>query len=293
MLVTPLGNSDMMGRSIIEAMSLDELAQGKLPEIARESAEERPEGPYEMYNPIPYPGHKWGMTIDVNACTGCSACVAACYAENNLAFVGRERVHDGHIMSWLRIESFLPAADEHGRTTNLYMAPILCQHCDHAPCEPVCPVFASVHTREGLNAQIYNRCIGTRFCENNCPYKVRRFNWFAPEWPEPMNLQLNPDVTVRGAGVMEKCTFCIQRITASEIDARTEERELKDGEIITACAQACPTRAITFGDLNDLTSAMVKRRADNWRRIYTMLPELNALPQITYLRSLYQNTEKS
>jgi anaerobic selenocysteine-containing dehydrogenase/Fe-S-cluster-containing dehydrogenase component len=293
MLVTPLGNSDMMGRSIIEAMGLDELASGRQPEIARESAKEMPQGPYEMYDPIPYPGHKWGMTIDVNACTGCSACVAACYAENNLAFVGRERVHRGHIMSWLRIESFIPPENARGRSPNLYLAPILCQHCDHAPCEPVCPVFASVHTREGLNAQIYNRCIGTRFCENNCPYKVRRFNWFAPEWPEPMNLQLNPDVTVRGAGVMEKCTFCIQRITAAEIDARTEERELKDGEVITACAQACPSRAITFGDLNDHTSAMVKRRADNRDRIYTMLPELNALPQITYLRSLYQITEKS
>jgi len=293
MLVTPLGNSDMMGRSIIEAMSLEELANGKQPEIARESAKEMPQPPYEMYDPIPYPGHKWGMTIDVNACTGCSACVAACYAENNLAIVGKERVHEGHIMSWLRIETFVPSPSEAGTAPNLYMAPILCQHCDHAPCEPVCPVFASVHTREGLNAQIYNRCIGTRFCENNCPYKVRRFNWFAPEWPEPMNLQLNPDVTVRGAGVMEKCTFCIQRITAAEIDARTEERELKDGEVITACAQACPTRAITFGDLNDPGSAMVRRRADNKGRIYTMLPELNALPQVTYLRSLYRTTEKS
>jgi len=293
MLVTPLGNSNMMGRSIIEAMSLEELASGRQPEIARESAEQMPQGPYEMYDPIPYPGHKWGMTIDVNACTGCSACVAACYAENNLAIVGRERVHEGHIMSWLRIESFIPQSNERGRAPNLFMAPILCQHCDHAPCEPVCPVFASVHTREGLNAQIYNRCIGTRFCENNCPYKVRRFNWFAPEWPEPMNLQLNPDVTVRGAGVMEKCTFCIQRITAAEIDARTEERELKDGEVITACAQACPTRAITFGDLNDPNSAMARRRVDHRSRVYTMLPELNALPQITYLRSLYRPTEKS
>jgi molybdopterin-containing oxidoreductase family iron-sulfur binding subunit len=293
MLVTPMGNSDMMGRSIIEAMSLEELANGRQPEIARESAKEMPQPPYEMYDPISYPGHKWGMTIDVNACTGCSACVAACYAENNLAIVGRERVHEGHIMSWLRIESFVPSPNEAGTSPNLYMAPILCQHCDHAPCEPVCPVFASVHTREGLNAQIYNRCIGTRFCENNCPYKVRRFNWFAPEWPEPLNLQLNPDVTVRGAGVMEKCTFCIQRITAAEIDARTEERELKDGEVITACAQACPSRAITFGDLNDPGSAMVRRRVDNTGRIYTMLPELNALPQVTYLRSLYRTTEKS
>jgi len=192
-------------------------------------------------------------------------------------------------MSWLRIERFIPAPSEAGKSPHLYMAPILCQHCDHAPCEPVCPVFASVHTREGLNAQIYNRCIGTRFCENNCPYKVRRFNWFAPEWPEPLNLQLNPDVAVRGAGVMEKCTFCIQRITMAELDARTEARELKDGEVITACAQACPARAISFGDLNDHQSAMVRRRRNHKTRNYTMLRELNALPQITYLRSLYRS----
>jgi anaerobic selenocysteine-containing dehydrogenase/Fe-S-cluster-containing dehydrogenase component len=293
MLATPLGNSDMLGRTIIEAMSLEELANGQQPEIARELAEEMPKGPYEMYTPFTYPGHKWGMTIDVNSCTGCSACVAACYAENNLAIVGKERVNEGHTMSWLRVERFIPSPSEAGKAPNLYLAPILCQHCDHAPCEPVCPVFASVHTREGLNAQIYNRCIGTRFCENNCPYKVRRFNWFAPEWPEPMNLQLNPDVTVRGAGVMEKCTFCIQRITMAEINARTEERELKDGEIIPACAQACPSRAISFGDLNLHNSAMVKRRADNKGRTYTMLRQLNALPQITYLRSLYQTTEKA
>jgi anaerobic selenocysteine-containing dehydrogenase/Fe-S-cluster-containing dehydrogenase component len=287
MLTTPLGNSDMMRRSIIEAMSLEELAAGKQPE----AQEEMPSGPYEMYDPIRYPGYKWGMTIDVNACTGCSACLAACYAENNLPIVGKEQVQEGRIMSWLRIERFIPSRDEAKKAPNLYLAPILCQHCDHAPCEPVCPVFASVHTREGLNAQIYNRCIGTRFCENNCPYKVRRFNWFAPEWPEPMHLQLNPDVTVRGAGVMEKCTFCIQRITAAEIDARTEGRHLKDGEVITACAQACPTRAITFGNLNDQDSAVMKRRVENHLRSYTMLPELNALPQITYLRSLYRTTE--
>jgi molybdopterin-containing oxidoreductase family iron-sulfur binding subunit len=149
-------------------------------------------------------------------------------------------------------------------------------------------VFASHHTPEGLNAQIYNRCIGTRFCENNCPYKVRRFNWYAPEWPEPLNLQLNPEVTVRGAGVMEKCTFCIQRITVAEISARVEERSLVDGEIIPACAQACPSRAISFGDINDPNSVMMKRRVDNKIRNYTMLPEFNALPAITYLRALYR-----
>jgi len=292
-IVTPLGKSDMMGRSIIEAMSLDDLLAGRRPEIEREQEEETPKVPYEMYDPLDYPGPKWGMTIDVNSCTGCSACVAACYAENNLAIVGKEGVDRGHIMSWLRVERFIPAAAEAGQAPNLYMAPILCQQCEHAPCEPVCPVFASHHTKEGLNAQIYNRCIGTRFCENNCPYKVRRFNWFAPEWPEPMNLQLNPDVTVRGAGVMEKCTFCIQRITTAEINARTEQRALVDGEIIPACAQACPARAITFGDLNNPNSAMMKRRGANRPRSYTMLPEFNTLPAIVYLRDLYREKGKA
>jgi len=292
-LVTPLGKSDMMGRSIVEVMSVEQLANGIKPPIELEEEENTPKLPYEMYDAWQYTGHKWGMTIDVNACTGCSACVAACYAENNLPFGGKEEVDKGRVMSWIRIERFIPSADEAAAAPNLYIAPVLCQQCDHAPCEPVCPVFASHHTPEGLNAQIYNRCVGTRFCENNCPYKVRRFNWYPAEWPEPLNLQLNPDVTVRGPGVMEKCTFCIQRITNAEIDARTEGRQLVDGEIITACAQACPARAISFGDLNDANSAMVKRRIDNPGRTYTMLPEFNALPAITYLRSLYWEKGKA
>ena len=284
-LVTPMGKSDMMGRSIIEAMSLDDLVKGVAPEV---EGEPHLDVPYEMYDPHVYPGHKWGMTIDVNSCTGCNACVAACYAENNIPFVGKDEIDRGRLMSWIRVERFIPNPEETAKAPPLYIAPILCQQCDHAPCEPVCPVFASHHTPEGLNAQIYNRCIGTRFCENNCPYKVRRFNWYAPEWPEPMNLQLNPEVTVRGAGVMEKCTFCIQRITVAEINARVEDRSLADGEIIPACAQACPSRAISFGDINDPSSVMMKRRADNKIRNYTMLPEFNALPAITYLRALYR-----
>jgi anaerobic selenocysteine-containing dehydrogenase/Fe-S-cluster-containing dehydrogenase component len=281
-LVSPLNGSDMMGRSIVEGMSVEELAKGIVP--PREGPK-IPE-PYEMYEPFEYSGHKWGMTVDVNACSGCSACVAACYAENNLAIVGKDGVDHGRVMSWLRLERFIPEPEKSENAPLLYMSPIMCQQCDHAPCEPVCPVFASHHTPEGLNAQIYNRCIGTRFCENNCPYKVRRFNWFLPEWPAPLNLQLNPDVTTRGAGVMEKCTFCIQRITYAEIRARTEERPVKDGEIIPACAQACPSRAITFGDINDPNSAMMRRRKENHLRNYTMLPEFNALPNVTYLRAL-------
>lgn len=303
-LVTPLGTSDMMGRSIVEAMSIEQLAAGKVPE----SEAEQVTGPYEMYEPWKYPGHKWGMTIDVNACTGCSACVTACYAENNVPIVGKDGVDRGRIMSWIRIERYFPSAKhadvkptsgrraeslEDRHAPQLYLAPMLCQQCDHAPCEPVCPVFASYHTEEGLNGQVYNRCVGTRYCENNCPYKVRRFNWFVPEWPSPLNLQLNPDVTVRGAGVMEKCTFCIQRIQFGELNARTEDRKLRDGEIVTACAQACPTHAITFGDINDPASVMMRRRDDNKLRNYRSLEELNTLPAITYLRDLYREKGKA
>ncbi len=284
-LVTPIGKSEMLGRSIVEAMSLDELRKGGVGE------EPLAPGPYEMYPPFPYPNHKWGMTIDVNACTGCSACVAACYAENNVPVVGKDGVDNGRIMSWIRLERYFPEHPDNA--PNLYLAPMLCQQCNHAPCEPVCPVFASYHTEEGLNGQIYNRCVGTRYCENNCPYKVRRFNWFEPEWPSPLNLQLNPDVTARGAGVMEKCTFCVQRIQAAEITARNAGRAVKDGEIVPACAGACPTRAISFGDMNDKESAMMRRRDDNKPRNYRSLAELNTQPAIVYLRDLYREKGKA
>ncbi len=284
-LITPLGKSELMGRSMTEAMSIEELASGGEPP-------EPPLAPetYEMYQQFPYK-RMWGMTIDVNACTGCSACVAACYAENNVPVVGKEGVARGRIMSWIRIERYYPTQGEAG--PSVYLTPMLCQQCNHAPCEPVCPVFASYHTKEGLNGQVYNRCVGTRYCENNCPYKVRRFNWFVPEWPEPLNLQLNPDVTARGAGVMEKCTFCIQRIQHAEITARIEERPLRDGEIVTACMQACPAKAITFGDMKDEQSAMMRRRTDNKLRDYRSLDELNTQPAIVYLRDLYREKGKA
>ncbi|HUO06032.1 MAG TPA: molybdopterin-dependent oxidoreductase [Candidatus Binataceae bacterium] len=286
-LVTPLGNSDMMGRSIVEAMSVEQLVRGKSP-----AQEEEAPGPSEFYPAWDYPGHKWGMTIDVNACTGCGACITACYAENNIPFVGREEVERGRIMSWIRIERYFPNAAEAEHSPPVSLAPMLCQQCDHAPCEPVCPVFASYHTQEGLNGQVYNRCVGTRYCENNCPYKVRHFNYFEPQWPAPLNLQLNPDVTVRGAGVMEKCTFCVQRIQIAEISARTEDRDLRDGEIVPACAQTCPAKAITFGDINDKSSAMMRRRSRNELRNYRSLDEFNTQPAITYLRALYREKGK-
>jgi molybdopterin-containing oxidoreductase family iron-sulfur binding subunit len=280
-LISPLFTDDMRDRPIVETMSLQEFQKGAQPPPWEEPYPE----PYEAYAPIEYPVHQWGMTIDLNACTGCSACVAACYAENNVPFVGKELVAQGRIMSWIRIERYVP------RTTNaptLLTMPMLCQQCSHAPCEPVCPVFAAVHSNEGLNLQVYNRCIGTRYCENNCPYKVRRFNWYKPEWPAPLNLQLNPDVTVRGAGVMEKCTFCVQRIRAAEVQAKIEDRGVRDGEIVPACAQACPARAITFGDMNNQGSAMMRRRTANKIRDYKALEPLNTLPAIAYLRQVYR-----
>jgi anaerobic selenocysteine-containing dehydrogenase/Fe-S-cluster-containing dehydrogenase component len=278
----------MMGREIVEAMAIGELASGRVPAEQPLAPE-----PYEMYAAFPYPNHKWGMTIDVNACTGCNACVAACYAENNVPVVGKELVDEGRIMSWIRIERYFPASDKQGAAPQLYLTPMLCQQCNHAPCEPVCPVFAAYHTQEGLNGQIYNRCVGTRYCENNCPYKVRRFNWFEPEWPAPLNLQLNPDVTARSAGVMEKCTFCIQRIQHAEITARIENRPVRDGEIVPACAGACPTRAISFGDMNDPHSAMMRRRTDHKLRTYRALEDLNTQPAIVYLRDLYRDKERA
>jgi anaerobic selenocysteine-containing dehydrogenase/Fe-S-cluster-containing dehydrogenase component len=280
-LVSPLYSPNMMDRPLVETMKFTDFQAGIMPKPWEEPLPQ----PWETYPDIDYPVHKWGMTIDLNACTGCSACVAACYAENNVPVVGKEQVAKSRIMSWIRIERYIPQTDD---APPLYMMPMLCQQCDHAPCEPVCPVFASSHNDEGLNLQVYNRCVGTRYCENNCTYKVRRFNWFDPQFPSPLNLQLNPDVTVRGAGVMEKCTFCVQRIRAAEVTARVEDRSLRDGEIVPACAQACPARAITFGDTKHQDYAVMQRRKDNQMRNYRALEPLNTRPSITYLRQVYR-----
>lgn len=288
-LVSPVFMASQMDRGIVQTISIDDFAKGVLPP----SDEPKPPQPYEMYAPFEYPVHKWGMTIDANACTGCSACVAACYAENNLYVVGKDYVEMGRIMSWIRVERYFPPKEKADEAPLMYVAPMLCQQCDRAPCEPVCPVFASAHTKEGLNQQVYNRCVGTRFCENNCPYKVRRFNWSLPEWEEPLNLQLNPDVGVRGAGVMEKCSFCIQRITFAELNALIEKRPVRDGEIQPACVQACPSKAMTFGDEDDPQSAMMQRRIDNKLRRYMVLEEINTGPNVTYLRSVYQTKGKA
>ena len=232
--------------------------------------------------------HRWAMAIDLASCTGCSACVVACYAENNIPTVGPEMIKRGREMAWIRIERYEEkvAPGQH----DVRHLPMMCQHCGDAPCETVCPVYATYHNPEGLNAQIYNRCVGTRYCSNNCPYKVRAFNWFdysAPEkatfaFPEPLNWQLNPDVTVRSKGVMEKCTMCVQRILEGKGNARDENRPLRDGEIQTACAQSCPTQAIVFGDLMDPESRVSK--SSHGERRYWALNELNTKPGVTYLK---------
>jgi len=235
--------------------------------------------------------HRWAMAIDINTCTGCSACVVACNAENNIPYVGPEQVRHGREMMWLRIERWEEKVAP-GKI-DVRQLPMLCQHCSDAPCETVCPVYATYHNPEGLNAQVYNRCVGTRYCSNNCPYKVRSFNFFdysAPEkasfaFAEPLNWQLNPDVTVRSKGVMEKCTFCVQRILEGKGNARDDKRELKDGDIKTACQQGCPSQAIVFGDLLDPESRVAKLSNGDDRR-YWVLNDLNTKPGITYLKKI-------
>ena len=222
--------------------------------------------------------HRWGMAVDLDTCTGCSACVTACHAENNIQTVGAEQAARGRAMHWIRVERYWEGEFPDVR---LKFRPVMCQQCDAAPCEPVCPTYASHHNDEGLNAQVYNRCIGTRYCANACPYNVRFFDFFNSAWDTPLHVQLNPDVSVREVGVMEKCTFCVQRIHAAEIQAKAESRPLEDGAITPACAQACPPHAIVFGDLNDPESDVSRlSRAPNGAKL---LEDLRTLPKVTYL----------
>lgn len=225
--------------------------------------------------------HRWGMTIDLDRCTGCEACVVACHAENNLPLSNPEQAAQGRTAHWIRIDRYYEG--EFPDVKVKYM-PVLCQQCDNAPCEPVCPVYATYHNPEGLNVQVYNRCVGTFYCANNCPYTVRYFNWFAPEWPEPLQLQHNPDVAVRVAGVMEKCTFCIQRIKRGKEDAAQEGRRLADGDVQPACVQSCPAEAMVFGDLNDPESK-VSRLAGSGRAT-RLLEELGTKPKVIYLQKV-------
>ncbi len=261
------------GRPIVQETTLTEYQKdpgaGVLPEHKLPS----------LWPEFPYPGHRWAMAVDLNSCTGCGACVVACQSENNIPSVGKKEVATNREMHWIRIDRYYSKDEENPTVTH---QPMMCQHCGNAPCETVCPVLATVHSTEGLNQQVYNRCVGTRYCANNCPYKVRRFNWFNYSHDDLLaNLALNPDVTVRSRGVMEKCSFCVQRIEEKRFGAKREGRDIKDGEIKTACQQSCPANALVFGDMNDPESEVSKLMKSG--RAYHVLHDVGTKPSVTYL----------
>jgi molybdopterin-containing oxidoreductase family iron-sulfur binding subunit len=280
MLASTQTHFNMEGRHPVRVVTAEEYKHEPKESVAK-LGPEVPARDMSLYAPFEYNGNKWGMAIDLNSCTGCGVCVAACVAENNIPVVGKAQVKRSREMHWIRVDTYFegdPAQPE-----GTYHQPVPCQQCENAPCETVCPVAATVHSAEGLNDMVYNRCVGTRYCSNNCPYKVRRFNFLLySDFTTPeLYAQRNPDVTIRSRGVMEKCTYCVQRINHARVDAKTTGRELKDGDIKTACQQACPADAIVFGDLNDPTSQVTKLKQTD--RNYGLLEDLGTRPRTSYL----------
>jgi MoCo/4Fe-4S cofactor protein with predicted Tat translocation signal len=273
-------------RDLVRIATLDEYR--KNPDFAKDPHEAATQG-LSLYPGFKYEGYAWGMAVDLNKCVGCNACVVACQAENNIPVVGKEQVMKGRAMHWIRVDTYFRGEIE---SPEMYYEPVLCMHCENAPCEVVCPVGATVHSPEGLNEMVYNRCVGTRYCSNNCPYKVRRFNFLLySDYTTPSLFGMrNPNVTVRSRGVMEKCTYCVQRINAAKITSEEENRSVRDGEIVTACQAVCPAEAIVFGNINDSNSRVAKLKAQS--RNYSLLDDLNTRPRTTYLaRVLNPNPE--
>jgi molybdopterin-containing oxidoreductase family iron-sulfur binding subunit len=279
-LATTQNHGSMEGRPIVREATLDELRLN--PDFADEMAEHPPL--QSLWQEHDYgEGYQWGMSIDLNACTGCSACTIACQSENNIPIVGAEQVSRGREMHWIRIDRYYTGD---GDNPDVVHQPVACQHCENAPCEQVCPVAATMHSEDGLNTMVYNRCIGTRYCSNNCPYKVRRFNFFnyTKDTPELVKMAMNPNVTVRFRGVMEKCTYCVQRISRARIVAKEESRDIADGELVSACQQACPADAIVFGNINNPNSRVSQMKKRDRR--YELLAELNVKPRTSYRAKL-------
>jgi len=287
-LASTQGQQTMEGHNVVRETSWEEYQKNS--KVIEEQGE-KPKDDDTMYPAYSYPAvgengqpaYKWGMSIDLNRCTGCNACIVACVAENNIPVVGKDQVLRGRHMHWIRVDGYYKGSMANPK---LFFEPIPCMQCENAPCELVCPVAATNHSSEGLNDMVYNRCVGTRYCSNNCPYKVRRFNFLLfQDWDTPqLKLMRNPEVTIRSRGVMEKCTYCVQRLTNGRITAEEQDRRVQDGEVLTACQQVCPTNAIIFGDLNDSNSRVTKLKADS--RTYGVLEDLNTRPRTTHMAAI-------